>query len=179
MSTLSSILVRDSTEGDVPAIHAIYSHHVLHGLASFEETPPDVAEMAHRRAEIVKRALPHLVATRDGVIIGYAYVGPFRPRSAYRYTLEDSIYVSPGAQRLGVGRRLLAELLHRSSAAGYRQMVAVIGDSANHASIGLHAALGFAQVGCLRSVGFKFGRWVDSVLMERALGSGDTTLPAG
>lgn len=179
MSGPSSIVVRDSAESDIPSIHAIYSHHVLHGLASFEEAPPDLAEIARRRAEIVGRALPHLVATRESAIVGYAYAGPFRPRSAYRYTLEDSIYVSPDAQRLGIGRHLLAELLHRSAAAGYRQVVAVIGDSANHASIGLHAAMGFAQVGCLRSVGFKFGRWVDSVLMERALGPGDTTLPKG
>lgn len=179
MTAPQSILVRDSMESDLASIHAIYGHHVLHGLASFEEAPPDRAEMAHRRADIVERRLPHLVAEEGGRIIGYAYAAPFRPRSAYRFTLEDSVYVSPDAQRLGAGRKLLTELLHRSVATGHRQMVAVIGDSANHASIGLHAALGFTEVGRLRSVGFKFGRWVDSVLMERALGPGDSTLPAG
>lgn len=177
------VVVRDSEPADIGAIREIYSHHVSHGFASFEEVPPDRVEMERRRAEILARGLPYLVATlpgsgpRDGHVAGYAYASPFRARSAYRFTLENSVYVAPDVQRLGVGRALLAALLPRCAALGYRQMIAVIGDSANHASIGLHEAAGFVEVGRLRAVGFKLGRWVDSVLMERALGPGDSTLP--
>jgi phosphinothricin acetyltransferase len=174
----TSVNVRDSTAEDVGAICDIYAYHVTHGFASFEEVPPDRAEMAQRRASILARDLPHLVAALPGGrIAGYAYAGPFRPRSAYRFTLENSVYVAADMQRLGVGRALLAALLPRCAALGYRQMIAVIGDSANHASIGLHADAGFVEVGRLRAIGFKLGRWVDSVLMERALGPGDSTLP--
>jgi phosphinothricin acetyltransferase len=171
--------IRPSQEGDLAAICVIYGHHVRHGLATFEEAPPDVAELARRRAELLARGLPHLVAELEGAVVGYAYAGPYRPRPAYRHTVEDSVYLAPAHIGRGVGRALLAQLIDACTAAGYRQMVAVIGDSANAPSIGLHAALGFRQVGLLRSVGFKLGRWVDSVLMERPLGPGDSTLPTG
>jgi L-amino acid N-acyltransferase YncA len=172
------VTVRDVADSDLAAIHAIYSHHVLHGLGSFEELPPDLAEMARRRAEILARRLPYLVAEIDGRVAGYAYAGPYRPRSAYRYSVEDSVYVAADIHRRGVARALLAELIQRCTAQGYRQMVAVIGDSGNHGSIGLHASLGFREAGRLHAIGFKFGRWVDGVIMQRALGAGDTTLPA-
>lgn len=177
-----SVRVRESADTDLPLIQAIYAHHVRTGLGSFEETPPDIAEMARRRAEILARGLPYLVAEIDdpaipGGLAGYAYAGPYRTRSAYRYSIEDSIYVAPSAQRRGVGRILLDALIHRCTALGYRQMVAVIGDSANHGSIGVHAAAGFKQVALLPAIGFKFGRWVDGVMMQRPLGDGQTTLP--
>lgn len=161
----------------MPAIHAIYSHHVLHGLASFEEVPPSLEEMGRRQAEVVGMGLPYLVAEEAGVLLGYGYCSLYRTRSAYRYSLEDSIYIRQGMQGKGVGKALLGELIRISEALNYRQMVAVIGDSANAASIGLHASLGFLRVGILRSTGFKFGRWVDSMLMQRPLGCGDGTNP--
>jgi phosphinothricin acetyltransferase len=174
--------VRDSIEADVPFIQAIYAHHVRTGLGSFEEIPPDAVEIDRRRAEILGRGLPYLVAEIDdptipGGIAGYAYAGPYRTRSAYRYSVEDSIYIAPTALRRGAGRVLLDELLRRCTALGYRQMIAVIGDSANHGSIGVHAAAGFKQVALLPAIGFKFGRWVDGVMMQRPLGEGQTTLP--
>lgn len=171
------LLVRDSRDSDMAQIHAIYSHHVRHGLGSFEETPPTLEEMARRRQDILARGLPYLVAERDGRILGYAYAGPYRTRSAYRHTLENSVYVAPDAHRLGAGRALLDELIGRCTALGYRQMVAVIGDSANWGSIRLHEAAGFKRVAHLTAIGFKFGRWVDSVMMQRPLGAGDTTTP--
>lgn len=161
----------------MPAVHAIYYHHVLRGLASFEEIPPALAEMRRRHAEVVAQGLPYLVAEEAGDVVGYGYCAPYRTRSAYRFALEDSIYVKEGLQRRGVGRALLEELIARSERLGYRQLIAVIGDSANAASIGLHAALGFVRAGTLRSVGYKFGRWVDSVTMQRPLGGGDMTPP--
>jgi phosphinothricin acetyltransferase len=170
-------IIRPSRDEDVPTIAAIYAHHVLNGLASFEEVPPEAAEIARRRADIVARGLPYLVAEADGKVLGYCYAGPFRPRVAYRYTLEDSIYIDPAAVGRGIGRVLLTELLARSEELGYRQMVAVIGGRETVASIRLHAALGFSEVGVLTGVGFKFGRWVDSVLMQRALGPGTATPP--
>jgi phosphinothricin acetyltransferase len=170
-------IIRPSRDEDVPTIAAIYAHHVLNGLASFEELPPEAAEIARRRADIVARGLPYLVAEADGKVLGYCYAGPFRPRVAYRYTLEDSIYIDPAAVGRGIGRVLLTELLARSEELGYRQMVAVIGGRETVASIRLHAALGFSEVGVLTGVGFKFGRWVDSVLMQRALGPGTATPP--
>jgi phosphinothricin acetyltransferase len=166
---LPAPVVRDATDADLTAIAAIYGHHVRHGLASFEEEAPPVAEMARRRHDVIARGLPYLVAQRDGRIVGYAYCGPYRARPAYRHSVENSVYVAPDAVGGGIGRALLGALIARASAAGARQMVAVIGDSANAASIGLHAAMGFRQVGVLQDVGFKFGRWVDSVLMQRAL----------
>jgi L-amino acid N-acyltransferase YncA len=173
----SPILVREARESDMPAVEAIYRYHVTSGLASFEEVAPDLEELMHRRAEVLKRGLPYLVAERDGRIVGYAYAGPYRTRSAYRHTVEDSVYVDHQALRQGVGRALIAVLIERCAALGYRQMVAVIGDSGNDSSIGAHAALGFREVGRLPAVGFKLGRWVDSVIMQRPLGPGSTTLP--
>jgi phosphinothricin acetyltransferase len=182
MPKAAVLRVRESQDADLPRIHAIYSHHVRTGLGSFEETPPDLAEMGRRRADILARGLPYLVAeladpTIPGGIAGYAYAGPYRPRSAYRYSVEDSIYTAPEAQRRGAGRMLLDELIERCTALGYRQMIAVIGDSANYSSIGVHEAAGFKQVAHLPAIGLKFGRWVDSVIMQRPLGEGQTTLP--
>jgi L-amino acid N-acyltransferase YncA len=169
--------IRRGEATDVPAIAAIYAHHVRHGLASFELEPPGEAEMARRRADIAGRGMPYLVAVTGGELVGYAYAGPYRPRPAYRHTVENSVYVRPGCERQGIGRTLLAALLGECEARGLRQVVAVIGDSANRASIGLHESLGFRTVGILRSVGFKFGRWVDVVQMQRELGPGDRTPP--
>lgn len=174
----NSVMVRDAVETDLAAIQAIYAHHVLHGLASFETVPPDLQEMARRRRDILDRGLPYRIASIDGRLVGYAYAGPYRTRPAYRFTLEDSVYVAADAVGRGIGRRLLGDLIEICGGLGYRQMVAVIGDSANRPSIGLHERLGFRQIGILPSIGFKFGRWVDSVLMQRALGEGDRTLPA-
>ncbi|ALV08079.1 Putative N-acetyltransferase [Roseateles depolymerans] len=164
-------------EGDIPAIQQIYEHAVLHGTGTFETDVPDRAEMARRRTEVLSRSLPYLVAERDGQVLGYAYANYFRPRLAYRYFVEDSIYLSPQAQGQGIGRLLLAELVARCEAAGARQMIAVIGDSQNLGSIGVHRTLGFEQNGLLKSAGWKFGRWLDVVLMQRQLGQGDTSSP--
>ena len=172
------VVVRPSQEGDVAQIAAIYGYHVLHGLASFEEVPPDIDEIASRRRDILGRGLPYLVAERSGRVLGYCYAGPYRTRSAYRFTVEDSIYVDEAEVGRGLGRALLATLLGRCGELGYRQMVAVIGGSETWPSIRLHAALGFTQVGLLPAVGFKFGSWVDIVLMQRALGLGATATPA-
>lgn len=169
--------VRPALPGDLPAIHSIYAHHVLHGLASFEEEPPPVEEIERRYRDVTGRGLPYLVVELGGVVAGYGYCAPYRARSAYRYALEDSVYVRHDMTGRGVGKRLLDELIARCAALGYRQVIAVIGDSANVASIGVHAACGFLRVGTLRSAGFKFGRWVDSVFMQRPLGPGDATKP--
>ena len=169
--------LRPAREADVPAIQAIYAHHVLHGLATFEEVPPDAAEMARRLEEIAGRGLPYLVAEEAGRLVGYAYAAPYRARSAYRFTLEDSIYLDPAATGRGIGSRLLAALIDDSTAWGGRQMLAVIGDRGNAGSIAVHARAGFAHTGTFRGVGFKFGRWVDTVLMQRPLGAGADTLP--
>jgi phosphinothricin acetyltransferase len=150
---------------------------VLHGLASFEEEPPSAAELLRRYEDVTRRGLPYFVADFAGSIAGYGYCTLYRSRSAYRYTLEDSVYVRAGSEGRGVGSALLAELIRRCEAGGYRQLVAVIGDSANEASIRLHASQGFLHVGTLRSSGFKFGRWVDSVIMQRPLGPGDGAAP--
>ncbi len=170
--------MRPATPDDIGEIHAIYAHHVLKGLASFEEAPPSAPELRRRYDEATGRGLPYLVADFGGTVAGYGYCALYRARSAYRYSLEDSVYVRPDAQGRGVGATLLAELIRRCEALGYRQMIAVIGDSANAASIGLHASAGFLRVGTLRSAGFKFGRWVDSVLMQRPLGAGDARPPS-
>jgi L-amino acid N-acyltransferase YncA len=171
------VQLRPAQPEDLPAIHSIYCHHVLHGLASFEEEPPSVQELERRYRDVIGRGLPYLVAEYGIDIAGYGYCAPYRARSAYRYALEDSIYIRQDMTGRGVGKRLLEELVRQSEALGYRQLVAVIGDSANTASIGVHAACGFLRVGTLRSVGFKFGRWVDSVFMQRPLGPGDATPP--
>ena len=171
------MIVRPASSADVAAIHSIYAHHVLHGLASFEEEPPSLPEMRSRYDNIVSGGFPYLVAEEAGEVLGYGYCSLYRTRSAYRYTLEDSVYVREGQHRKGVGRAILVELIARCEQLGYRQMIAVIGDSAQAASIGLHASLGFLRAGTLRSSGFKFGRWVDTVIMQRPLGRGDGTRP--
>ncbi len=170
-------VIRPAAAADMPAIAAIYRDHVLTGIATFEEEPPAPDEMARRHAAVTGRGLPWLVAEAEGRLLGYAYAGPFHARSAYRFTLEDSIYLHPAATGRGLGTRLLDRLLVETTALGARQMVAVIGDSGNTASIALHARAGFAHVGTARSVGLKFGRWIDTVMMQRALGPGDATLP--
>ena len=174
----AAFVIRPSEDPDLPAIAAIYGHHVRFGLGSFEEEPPDLAELARRRAEVLAQKLPYLVAAAGaGAVLGYAYAAPYRTRSGYRFSLEDSIYIAPAALRRGIGRALLGALVERCAAGGYRQMVAVIGDSGNAGSIGLHEQLGFRRVGLLPATGFKHGRWVDSVLMQRELGDGAATLP--
>ena len=167
-----ALLIRPSTPADLPAITAIYAHDVLHGTGTFELDAPDVAEMARRRDDVLGKDLPWLVAQADGQVLGYAYANHFRPRRAYRFCLENSIYLAPDERGRGVGRLLLTELVSRCEATGARQMLAVIGDAANAGSIGVHAALGFEHTGVLRAAGWKFGRWLDVVLMQRALGSG-------
>ena len=172
----NSVSLRPSQDRDLAAITAIYHHHVLHGVASFEEEPPDLDEMGRRRGEILARGLPYLVAEQSGRVLGYCFASLYRTRSAYRFAVEDSIYLDAAEVGRGIGRTLLSELIERCAAQGYRQMVAVIGGSDQWPSIRLHAALGFAEVGVLRAIGFKFGAWVDTVLMERALGEGADTL---
>ena len=167
-----AITLRDAKAADMPAVQAIYARQVLHGLASFEEVPPSVDEMRSRREIVLKLGLPYLVAVRDGRVVGYSYATAYRPRPAYRNTIEDSIYVAEGMQGLGIGRALLTSLIARCEAGPWRQMIAVIGDSGNLGSIALHARLGFRRVGMLEAVGFKLGRPVDSVLMQRTLRAG-------
>lgn len=174
---VSRVIVRPSTEHDLPAITALYAHHVLHGTGSFELSPPTEADMGSRRAGVLANGLPYLVADLDGAVLGFAYANHFRPRPAYRFSVENSVYVAPSAPRQGLGRLLMAELIARCEAAGCRQMLAVIGDSANAGSIGLHRALGFEPVGVFKSTGWKFGRWLDTVLMQRELGLGDRQAP--
>ena len=169
---MSGLIVRASTEADVARCAEIYAHHVLHGTASFEIDPPDQAEMTKRRAAVLELGLPHLVAERDGRIMGYAYAGNWRPRPAYKFSVEDSIYIDKDAAGQGVGKALLPVLIEQCATLGKKQMVAVIGDSASLPSIHLHAACGFRRVGTLENIGFKFGRWLDSVLMQRPLGEG-------
>ena len=173
------MLIRSATERDIAEIQSIYAHHVLHGLASFEEVPPTVEEMRRRYEDVVGQGLPYLAAEEAGAVAGYGYCTLYRTRSAYRHTLEDSIYVKNGLQKKGIGKALLAELIARCRALNYRQISAVIGDSANTGSIAVHASLGFVRAGNLRSTGYKFGRWVDSVLMQLPIGGGDMTPPNG
>jgi L-amino acid N-acyltransferase YncA len=173
-----TISLRPARTADIPAITRIYAHAVEHGTASFELTPPDQTEMARRMNDLVGRGYPYIAAELDGALAGYAYAGPYRARPAYRLTVEDSVYIAPDIQRRGVGRTLLNALIEAAATGGFRQMIAVIGDSTKQAaSIGLHEAAGFLHVGILQDVGFKHGRWLDSVLMQRALGDGGATEP--
>ena len=171
------MIVRPSTPDDVAALTAIYGHHVLHGLGTFEEVPPSAEDMAARRLAIIERGLPYLVAEDAGQVLGFAYAGPFRPRAAYRYTVEDSVYVAPGATGRGVGRAVLSAVIEACEVFGIRQVVAVIGDSDNAGSIGLHTALGFEPAGVGKALGWKHGRWVDIVWMQKALNGGVATAP--
>ncbi|THD81638.1 MAG: N-acetyltransferase family protein [Phenylobacterium sp.] len=171
------MIVRAATEADAEALAHIYGDAVLNGFGTFEEAAPAAAEMEARRRAIANHGLPYLVAEADGRVLGFAYAGPFRPRAAYRYTLEDSVYVAPEAKGQGVGKALLAAVIAACEALGMRQLIAVIGDSQNAGSIGLHQALGFEQTGLNRSVGFKHGRWVDIVHMQKPLNGGDLRLP--
>lgn len=164
------MLVRDATPDDVQAIAGIYAHHVLHGTGSFEEEPPSHDTMMARYRAVADRGLPWLVAEVEGAVAGYSYARPYHERSAYRFTLEDAVYIAPGRVRGGVGRALLTQVLARCSAGGYRQMIAIIGDTQNYGSIGLHRSMGFRHVGTLDRVGLKFGRWLDSVIMQKDLG---------
>ena len=175
----ATISIRPVEASDLDAIQRIYAHHVLHGLASFEETPPDAAELTRRWRAIADAGLPYLAAidSASGALVGYAYAGPYRPRSAYRFSVEDSVYVAPEAAGRGTGRALLQRLIDICTGLGKRQMIAVIGDSGNTASIRLHRACGFEMTGTFIAIGFKHGRWVDTVLMQRPLGLGDRTLP--
>jgi L-amino acid N-acyltransferase YncA len=170
--------IRAATAADIPAITAIYDHAVRHGTASFELEPPDAAEMARRQQALVDGGYPYLVAEADGAVAGYAYAGAYRPRPAYRWSVEDSVYVAPAMHRRGIGAALLGRLIAEAEQRGFRQMIAVIGDSAQTPSIALHAALGFRRIGAVENVGFKLGRWLDTVLMQRALGEGASTPPA-
>jgi len=172
------VLIRDSVDADLPVVHAIYAHHVRTGLASFEEEPPSRAQMRQRRSDVLKRGLPYLVAEVEGMVRGYSYATPYRSRSAYRFTIENSVYVASEMGKRGIGSALLRELISRCEVGPWRQMIAIIGDSGNTASVALHDSLGFRMVGILRGVGFKHGRWVDTVLMQRELGSGSKSLPA-
>lgn len=166
------MIIRAAETSDAEALAAIYGHHALHGFGTFEEEPPSAEEMERRRAAVVARGLPYLVAEEDGRVLGFAYAGPFRLRAAYRYTVEDSVYVAPDALGRGVGRRVLGAVLEACEQTGLRQVLAVIGDSDNAGSIGLHRALGFEPSGVARSVGYKHGRWVDIVFMQKALNGG-------
>jgi L-amino acid N-acyltransferase YncA len=174
---MPALEIRPTVEADLPAVTEIYEHAVLHGTATFELIPPDLAEMTRRYRALIDGFYPYFVATLDGEVAGYAYAGAYRPRPAYRFTVENSIYLRPAIQRRGIGMRLLHRLIEECDRRGYRQMIAVIGDSANAGSIGVHAACGFQMIGTHADVGLKFGRWLDTVMMQRALGAGATTVP--
>ena len=175
---MSDIEIRPATAADLPAITAIYAEAVQFGTATFELIPPDLAEMTRRFEGMVSGGYPYLAAVLEGRVVGYAYAGPYRPRPAYRFTVENSVYLDPAAQGRRIGTRLMQDLIAASEQRGYRQMIAVIGDSANAASIGVHARAGFEMIGTHPNVGFKFGRWLDTVMMQRALGEGGSTVPA-
>ena len=174
---MTDVSIRTARASDIPTITAIYADAVRHGTASFELEPPDEAEMARRQSALLARNFPYIVAELTGAVAGYAYAGPYRDRRAYDWCVEDSLYVAPEFHRKGIGRLLLTRLVAESEARGFRQMLGVIGDSANTASIAVHAAVGFRLIGNFQSIGFKHGRWLDTVLMQRALGSGDTLPP--
>jgi L-amino acid N-acyltransferase YncA len=175
---MSSAEIRAASAADLPAITEIYEHAVRYGTATFELIPPDLTEMTRRFGALIDGGFPYLVAALEGRVIGYAYAGAYRPRPAYRFTVENSVYLQPAIHRRGIGLQLLQRLIAESEQRGYRQMIAVIGDSANAGSIGVHARCGFQMIGTHPDVGFKFGRWLDTVMMQRALGDGGNTLPA-
>jgi phosphinothricin acetyltransferase len=172
------IKIRPSTDADIPAITAIYGHHVLHGTGTFETTPPAAEDMAARRADVLSKELPYLVVEDASGVLGFAYCNWFKPRPAYRFSAEDSIYLAPTAHGRGLGRLLLEELMAQAERAGVRKLIAVIGDSANHGSVGVHKACGFSHVGVLTNCGWKFERWLDVVLMDRVIGAGSNNAPA-
>lgn len=171
-------IIRPSNDSDIAAVTAIYARHVLHGTGTFEIDPPTEQDMAQRRAEVLARGLPYLVAESEGRVVGFAYCNWFKPRPAYRFSAEDSVYVASEAHRSGIGRALLAELIAAAERAGVRKLIAVIGDSDNTGSIALHRCVGFEQVGVLTSCGWKFDRWLDVVMMQRSLGLGASAHPA-
>ncbi|RMQ40226.1 Phosphinothricin N-acetyltransferase [Pseudomonas cichorii] len=173
----NGLILRDARDDDMPTVQAIYAEHVLGGISSFELEPPSLEEMLRRRADVLDKGLPYRVAERQGEVVGYGYVTPYRPRPGYRFTVEDSVYVRHGLGGLGIGQALLGELIEHCVQGGWRQMIAIIGNSENLASIRLHERLGFHRVGVFESVGFKHGRWVDTVLMQRALGEGSHSAP--
>lgn len=173
-----SPVIRPASKADVTPIQAIYAHHVLHGTATFEIEAPNLTEMSARYDRLIGEGLPYLVAELDGMVVGYGYVGPYRPRAAYRYTVEDSIYLHPDWRGQGLGRALLDRLIAESTQRGFKQMIAVVGDSDNRASVRLHLAAGFTEIGTFRAVGWKFNRWLDTVMMQRALGEAAPTTPA-
>jgi L-amino acid N-acyltransferase YncA len=175
---MSAAEIRPATEADLPFVTDIYEHAVRYGTATFELIPPDLAEMTRRFGVLTEGGYPYLVAVLDGRVVGYAYAGAYRPRPAYRFTVENSVYLEPAIHRRGIGMQLLQRLIVESEARGYRQMIAVIGDSANAGSIGVHTKCGFDMIGTHPNVGFKFGRWLDTVMMQLALGEGGSTLPA-
>jgi L-amino acid N-acyltransferase YncA len=175
---MKPLTIRPATTGDIAAITRIYAHAVEHGTASFETEPPDQSEMARRLQGLLAKGFPYIVAEMDAAVAGYAYAGPYRDRRAYDWAVEDSIYVAPELHRRGIGRLLLTHLIDAAAAAGFRQMLGVIGDSANTGSIAVHAALGFRHIGTFQCIGFKHGRWLDTVLMQRTLGSGAATPPS-
>ncbi len=174
---MNDVSIRAATTADIAAITRIYAHAVAYGTASFELEPPDEAEMVRRQQALLARKFPYIVAELAGAVAGYAYAGPYRDRRAYDWCIEDSLYIAPELHRKGIGRQLLARFVAEAEALGFRQMIAVIGDSANTASIAVHAAVGFRLIGNFQSIGFKHGRWLDTVLMQRALGSSDTLPP--
>ena len=174
---MQSAEIRPATAADLPVITEIYTHAVLHGTATFELIPPDLAEMTRRFKVLLEGGFPYLVAVLEDHVAGYAYAGPYRPRPAYRFTVENSVYLQPAIHRRGIGLQLMVRLLAECEARGYRQMIAVIGDSANAGSIGVHTKTGFQMIGTHPNVGLKFGRWLDTVMMQRALGEGATTVP--
>jgi L-amino acid N-acyltransferase YncA len=176
---MSALEIRPTNAADLPAITEIYEHAVLHGTATFELTPPDLAEMTRRFDALVTGSFPYFVAVLDGRVIGYAYAGPYRPRPAYRFTVENSVYLEPAIHRRGIGLQLMQRLIAECTARGFRQMIAVIGDSANAGSIGVHTRCGFQMIGTHPNVGLKFGRWLDTVMMQLPLGDGASTVPTG
>lgn len=175
---MSAPEIRPATEADLPIVTEIYEHAVRYGTATFELIPPDLAEMTRRFRALIEGGFPYFVGMLEGRVVGYAYAGPYRPRPAYRFTVENSVYLQPAIHRRGIGLLLMQRLIPECEARGYRQMIAVIGDSANAGSIGLHTKTGFQMIGTHPCVGFKFGRWLDTVMMQRALGEGGSTLPA-